>query len=681
MLRYLVVLAAASCCLVVASSNFPTKTADKDFLLKQQKVYQLLYHVHQPDIILPELYKEGMAWNIEDNYNLYDDVKCVQEFMERYRYGMLPRGQVDSIYYQNILEETKCLFFVFYHAKNFDTFYKTAAWARVHINEGVFTYAFYLAVIHRPDTAYIQLPAPYEMNPYYFFNNEIMEKAHHAKFFGNLEHQGPSGQDTYIILANYSAWYLAREDDYERRLNYFTEDIGLNSYYFYFRQNYPTWLKSEDFSWDRNFRGEEYLYGHKQILTRYYLERLSNDLGTIEDFDWSQEFPIGYYPSLTYNNGLQFPIRPKWTNIPSYKYKYLKEVQDVEHRITSAIDSGFIIDADGKLIKITTPEGLNILGNIIEGNWDSPNPNFYRSIDVLMRKIFGYNLEPASKYQIYPSALEHYSTSLRDPAFYRIYKRIVSYYLRYKNQLTPYVQSEVVFPELKINSASVDKLITYFEYFDALLSNGILVDSAQEAESYNVKARQYRLNHKPFSFHLDINSEKPMKAVVRIFLGPKYNVLGNVLDLSENYYNFYEIDQFNVNLVAGTNKVVRKSSDAFFTAPDTTSSDYFYKNILKGIDGSGSVVYEERLFGFPERLLLPKGKTGGMPFQLFFHVSPVNEEYTYSSRIWGTIPVDRRPFGYPLDRPVHAFQFHGPNMLFKDILIVHKEESDFNVTI
>lgn len=102
----------------------------------------------------------------------------------------------------------------------------------------------------------------------------------------------------------------------------------------------------------------------------------------------------------------------------------------MEGRVSAAIDSGFVLDVTGKMINIYTPEGLNILGNIIEGNMDSCNPDFYGSIDLFARKILGYNLEASTPYQIIPSALEFYSTSMRDPAFYRFYKRIAAYYYR-----------------------------------------------------------------------------------------------------------------------------------------------------------------------------------------------------------------------------------------------------------
>jgi len=99
---------------------------------------------------------------------------------------MLPRGELNSMYYPKLQKETEALFRLFYYAKNFDTFCKTACWARIYMNEMQYVYALYNAVIYREDTKFIQLPPPYEMYPYSFFNSEVLGKAHHAKFFGKL---------------------------------------------------------------------------------------------------------------------------------------------------------------------------------------------------------------------------------------------------------------------------------------------------------------------------------------------------------------------------------------------------------------------------------------------------------------------------------------------------------------
>lgn len=111
---------------------------------------------------------------------------------------MLPRGELSSLYYPKLRKETEALFRLFYYAKDFDTFYKTALWARVYINEMQFGEALYTAVTLREDTKFIQLPPPYEMYPYGFFNSEVLQKAHHAKLFGKLG----KIQSNFFVLVN-----------------------------------------------------------------------------------------------------------------------------------------------------------------------------------------------------------------------------------------------------------------------------------------------------------------------------------------------------------------------------------------------------------------------------------------------------------------------------------------------
>lgn len=118
---------------------------------------------------------------------------------------------------------------------------------------------------------------------------------------------------------------------------------------------------------------------------------------------------------------------------------------------------------------------------------------------------------------------------------------------RYKMHQKPYNKNEIIYPDLKVESFVVDKLITYFDQFDTSVSNGLMIDDAKEAESTLIKIRQYRLNHKPFSFHLAVNAAKPMKAAIRIFLGPKYDVHHKLTDFSEYAKYFYEMDNWIVD--------------------------------------------------------------------------------------------------------------------------------------
>lgn len=107
-----------------------------------------------------------------------------------------------------------------------------------------------------------------------------------------------------------------------------------------------------------------------------------------------------------------------------------------------------------------------------------------------------------------------------------------------------YAKDELVYPSMKVESFAVDKLITFFDPFDTSISHAMMVESQKEAESHLVKVRQYRLNNKPFTFHITINSEKSMKAAVRIFLGPKYDAHHREMDFMDSYQYFYEIDNW-----------------------------------------------------------------------------------------------------------------------------------------
>lgn len=130
-----------------------------------------------------------------------------------------------------------------------------------------------------------------------------------------------------MIYANYSGNMARPYFDDEYKLDYWMEDPSLNAYYYYLREVMPFWLDIKDIKdldMPKDFRGYFYYFQHKQLLNRYYLERRSNDLSNIEDFDWNKPFYPGYYSTLMYNNGILMPQRSRYENIPFYKYKYLK---------------------------------------------------------------------------------------------------------------------------------------------------------------------------------------------------------------------------------------------------------------------------------------------------------------------------------------------------------------------
>lgn len=129
---------------------------------------------------------------------------------------------------------------------------------------------------------------------------------------------------------------------------------------------------------------------------------------------------------------------------------------------------------------------------------------------------------------------------------------------------------------------------------------------------------------------------------------------------------------------SGSNTLERRSSDSVHTMPDMMSSDMFYKKLQKAIGGSEPFTYHEKMFGYPDRLYLPKGKPEGMRFKMFFYVDQFDESKVNNMEIpvFGKLPWYGKPLGFPLDRPMYPWKFFTPNMFFKDVYIYHTTDEE-----
>jgi Hemocyanin, copper containing domain/Hemocyanin, all-alpha domain len=283
----------------------------------------------------------------------------------------------------------------------------------------------------------------------------------------------------------------------EDRMVYFTEDIGLNNYYYFSRignsrivgnnqmynndNNKETFLKrigktvtSNELNGKINRRGERYVYKLKQLLARYNLERKSNGLDNVQDITIDGTIDNGVYPNLGYTNGLQMPNRQNNLNLNTQNNVRLIQVtQDFENRFYRAIDQGFVLTEDGKKVDLHNKNGMNILGNLLQGNRDSVNIQYYRYLEYYYRLLFGGNNVDNADFndnRFVPTVLDHYETSMRDSVFWQIIKRITNIVNKFSNKLTGYKTQDVNFNGVKINNVKVDKLVTYFNYFDGELS-------------------------------------------------------------------------------------------------------------------------------------------------------------------------------------------------------------------
>lgn len=237
-----------------------------------------------------------------------------------------------------------------------------------------------------------------------------------------------------------------------------------------------------------------------------------------------------------------------------------------------------------------------MLGNMIEGNVETPNARFYGCLQIFARLFLG-NAQPMrvnGEYKIAPSILEHFETSLRDPVFYQFFKRMLMHFYRYLNNIPRYTTKELLMPGVKVQDIKVSPLMTYFEDYYVDISNAVYNKEVDRSmERIPVRVRQPRLNNKPFTFTIDINSDKSYDALIKVFLGPKYDHMGNRLDINENYLNFVEIDKFPAMLMPGMNSIQRSSLENFYCR-DRTTYRQLYMRIMTNINNPGPIEYEPR---------------------------------------------------------------------------------------
>lgn len=702
----LVILAGA---FAVTNAKLPLKPAKLDpksielqaFLQKQQVILDVFQHVHQNDT-QNKLYadSDNVDWTTLGEW--YEDPTVVSNFVKRQEIGLLARGEEFSVLKKSHIEEAIALFRLLHQAENWDTFYRVLVWARFHVNEGVFIYASTVAILHRPDLEGIVLPAPYEIYPYYFFSAETIQEAQTSKMQGFPSTKKAVETNELIIESNYTGWN--KRSNPEQVLSYFTEDIGLNTWYFYFHADYPFWIDSKD-SIFKNRRGEVYLHTHSQLLARYYMERLSNGLGKIPQFSWRVPFRTGYNPALAYYKGSSFPVRNNYySTYNEDTYYSIEKLEGLENRVKFSIDHRFYTLPNGTVVDISKPENVEYFADLYKFTPYKNDSKFFGLLEVLGRTLLGTAIENYSTDDYLPSVLEHFETSLRDPAFYQLYGRLIRYYLQWKTKLEPYTAEEIGFEGVEIEGVDLDRLTTYFDTFDSDITNAVDVEplavpakgpltkygkkANKNGEDLVIKARQWRLNHLPFTLKLTVTSPKAQRASVKVFIGPKFDEAGNEIDINENRENFYEIDKYIIDLKAGRSIITRNSDQFTFYSNDRTTYFDLYKTVMMASSGEAPLPsdFSQSTCGFPQRLMLPKGRRTGFAVQLFVIITEYRSPSTWViQKDWFSSSncrrdIDARPLGFPLDREIDETIWNSPNMKYIETAVYHKSEMDINTS-
>jgi len=523
------------------------------------------------------------------------------------------------------------------------------------MNEGVFIYALYSAVIHHPVATGVVLPPLYEVTPHMFTNSEVINKAYTAKMT-----QTPG---------KFKMGYTGSQSNPEQRVAYFGEDIGMNVHHVTWHMDFPFWWEDK-YGYHLDRKGEMFYWAHHQLTARFDAERLSNNLDLVDELYWDRPIYDGFAPHTTYKYGGEFPARPD--NIKFEDVDGVARIRDLmiwEDRIRDAIAHGYVTGKDGSIINILNNEGINILGDIIESSEYSVNPYYYGALHNTAHIVLGRQGDPHGKFKQPPGVMEHFETATRDPAFFRLHKYMDNIFREFKDRLPAYTYDELNFEGVDLVDFSVDgSLETFFEDFEFSLLNA--VDDTVEVADVPISAVVRRINHKPFAFNLNVknNNDEDTEASVRIYMCPRYDNNHVAFSLNEGRYHCFELDKFWTKLTPGDNTVVHKSSESSVTVPDSVSFATLIEKadaaVAAGQEASGMEAYS-RNCGIPDRLLLPKGNERGLEFALYAFVNDGSADHTETfdldghyggthaqCGIHGQKYPDLRPMGFPLDRKI-----------------------------
>ncbi|XP_068617306.1 basic juvenile hormone-suppressible protein 1-like [Battus philenor] len=666
-----------------------------DIKTKEVCVMKLLNHILQPTMY-DDIREVAREYVLEENFDKYLKVDIVKKFFGMYKMGLLPRGEIFVHSNDLHMKQAAAVFKLLYFAKDFDTFIRTACWLRERINGGMFVYAFTCAIFHRQDCRGVVIPPPYEIYPYFFVDSHIINKAFTMKM--TRAAKDPMIQDYYgikvtdknlvVIDWRKGVRHVLSEDD---KISYFTEDIDLNTYMYYLHMNYPEWMDDDIYGLHKERRGEMMMYAYQQLLARYRLERLTHGMCDIKMIKWDDVVKNGYWPKIRLHTGDEMPVRQndvKLINKNNYNDYVLLE--DIGKVLREGILTGQIIRRDGTTINLRKAEDVEYLCRLILGGMGMQHDDAkVIHVSYLVKKLLTYSVYNVDKYTYVPTAIDMYTTCLRDPVFWTVMKRMYEYVNLFKKLLPNYTRDELDFPGVKIERVVTDDLVTFMDEYDLDITNAVYLDEAEmqkKRADMTYVARMRRLNHHPFKVTIDVVSDKAVDAVVRVFIGPKYDCMGRLISINDKRLDMVEIDSFLYKLDTGKNTIVRNSIDMHGVLTDRPWTRNYFNTDTTTTINSDRVVdnywYKTRI-GFPHRLLLPLGQFGGLPLQFFVIVTPVRTGYVLPTidqnvmkdrRVcrWTTC-VDSMPLGFPFDREIDVTWFFTNNMKFYDVKVYRKD--------
>ncbi|XP_034653505.1 phenoloxidase 2 [Drosophila subobscura] len=607
----------------------------------------------------------------------------------------LGRKNQFSLFNDRHREIASQLITLFMGAPNLKQFVSLAAYTKDRLNPVLFQYAYAVAIAHRPDTREVPITNISQVFPSNFVEPSVFRDARQE-----AATIGDSGERVHVDIPRN---YTASDREFEQRLAYFREDIGVNSHHWHWHLVYPTTGPTEVVNKDR--RGELFYYMHHQILARYNVERFCNNLKRVQPLsNLRVEVPEGYFPKILSSvNNRTYPARVSDQLLKDVDREdaaiEIAEVERWRDRVLAAIDQGFVEDPSGTRTPLDDVRGIDILGNMIEASPVlSINSQFYGNLHNQGHTIISFAHDPDARHLEEFGVMGDVTTAMRDPIFYRWHGFIDSIFNKFKVRLDPYNAAQLGFDgvsvdyvEAKIGTSNArpNTLITYWQKSSADLAAGLDFGPAADG---NIFASFTHLQNAPFTYTFNVTNRGARRTgTCRIFICPKVDERNQPLRLEDQRLLAIEMDKFTVELLPGENTVRRQSTESSVAIPFERS----FRPIGAAYQPKAADELARFRFcgcGWPQHLLLPKGNAQGMLFDLFVMIS----DYSQDSVVQPNTPndscstaysfcglkdklyPDRRTMGFPFDRRlpnanltemVGAFQ----NMAKTDLKIVFND--------
>ncbi|XP_014260938.1 hexamerin-like [Cimex lectularius] len=565
-------------------------------------------------------------------------------------------------------------------------------------------YALATTTFHHFNNFRLAPPNWFEVYPNYLLPAATLRELYRRKMKGMKE------TVIYVNIANETvhgknSYFNAFSDtDPESKLRYFRDDTGLSNMFINWHMHFPNWRPvgkiPKTQSWED--RGHLFYYFHQQLLSRYNLERINNKMEPVDGLSWDKVEMGRYVLDLLDNDGDPIPGRHAGApNIQNTWWKRVNDLTGLQHRISQVVDSNLILTTSCyHLEELRKGSEIYQLGNTILGTGNSSHPEYYGSyffegtdaVNIMGKGDIADNKEPGFFFKML--------TTLRDPIFYSMLENIRSFIQDYTNTyISNYKDLDEMYDYegLSLDSVKINnELTTYFDYEEIDVTKVIDLAPNEKLEDIKYKAKILKLNHKPFSYTVKVtannsylksnNTGEPPQVMFRLFLGPKHDWKGRLMDFQSAIHYFVEIDRFPINLKEGTTETTRNSKDSSIYV----DGELNYAKVIEmmksgkrtGKDWNLDYTKEISFCGLPSNLMLPKGEPHGNKFRIISLITPFKPEEQgevirefKSFPLCGNLKMMDHWTGFPFDRigSIHDDYFKPPFALQQELTIFHTD--------